>query len=219
MKQKISTKMISEIGLLIALGVVFKIVTDIVFRTGLSFLFIDLTLLVTVVILYRYPLVKIALMVGFIQMAISAMFFMTTDIWFMRPVIALLGIGFIKLLQKRKWKDQTKFIWSVFLTSKFTVLAVSIVLIIAILFFPNFINYETVMGTFEAGIDEEILWIIEGNFVLLMICAAVLLGLIYAYIPAFANMFIGFLFFKFVGKRIFKEKESISNEIQDTDLK
>lgn len=207
MDNNISTKMTTEVSFLLALGVVLKIVTDMIFRTGLSFLFIDLTMIITVFILYRYPIFKVALLVAIAQTIYHGLLFTTTDIWFMRPFIVLLAFGFMKLLINKKHK----FIYTVFLTSKFTVLLVSIVFMLIVFMMPQVLNYETFMqvadpsGALE-GSPAAI--IIEENFKLVMFTVALIFGLLYAYIPAFANAIIALIFYKTAGKRLFKEKNN-----------
>lgn len=209
-----NTKMTTEISFLLALGVILKIITDMIFRTGLSFLFIDLTMIITVFILYRYPTFKVALLIAFAQTIYHGLLFTTTDIWFIRPIIVLLAFGFMKLLAKRKHR----FIYTVFLTSKFTFITISLLFILIVFAFPQLINYDTISQQSEMLLDNrEFSIILEENFKLIMLTAAVILGLLYAYIPAFANMFIAWMFYKTAGKRIFKETEPVKVKKKDSD--
>lgn len=212
MSQRIKTKVMTEVSLLLAVGFVLKLMTDLVTRTALSFLFIDLLMLVTIVILYRNPQWKVALSVAIIEGVMSATLFTVTDMWFIRPIIVLIAFGLIKWVQKRKWKETTKFMTVCFFTSKFTVLAVSMILMGVVMLAPQLFGFEMIMGQLEnyqsmGMLSEEQMLLLTENMQIFMVIALALMGLLYAYIPAFVHMFFGWLLAKALKMNKVKEEQ------------
>lgn len=212
MSQRMKTKVMTEVSLLLAVGFVLKLMTDLVTRTALSFLFIDLLMLVTIVILYRNPQWKVALSVAIIEGVMSATLFTVTDMWFIRPIIVLIAFGLIKWVQKRKWKETTKFMTVCFFTSKFTVLAVSMILMGVVMLAPQLFGFEMIMGQLEnyqsmGMLSEEQMLLLTENMQIFMVIALALMGLLYAYIPAFVHMFFGWLLAKALKMNKVKEEQ------------
>lgn len=207
MKNKMNTRMISEISILLAMGFAVKMVSDLVTRTALTFLFIDFLMLTAIVILYRFPKFKVALLVAVIQTAVSGTLFTATDMWFIRPVVVMIAFGIVVFVKRRKWKEQTQFIWACFLTSKLTILSISFIFILILLIMPELLPFGTVEGlTAQSdmfGPNEVAL--LEDNFKLIIICLLLAMGFIYAYIPAFVHLLGGIIVFK-VLKRIERKK-------------
>lgn len=199
--------MISEISILLAMGFAVKMVSDLVTRTALTFLFIDFLMLTAIVILYRFPKFKVALLVAVIQTAVSGTLFTATDMWFIRPVVVIIAFGIVVFVKRRKWKEQTQFIWACFLTSKLTILSISFIFILILLIMPELLPFGTVEGlTAQSdmfGPNEVAL--LEDNFKLIIICLLLAMGFIYAYIPAFVHLLGGIIVFK-VLKRIERKK-------------
>lgn len=206
-KNKMNTRMISEISILLAMGFAVKMVSDLVTRTALTFLFIDFLMLTAIVILYRFPKFKVALLVAVIQTAVSGTLFTATDMWFIRPVVVMIAFGIVVFVKRRKWKEQTQFIWACFLTSKLTILSISFIFILILLIMPELLPFGTVEGlTAQSdmfGPNEVAL--LEDNFKLIIICLLLAMGFIYAYIPAFVHLLGGIIVFK-VLKRIERKK-------------
>lgn len=202
-----NTRMISEISILLAMGFAVKMVSDLVTRTALTFLFIDFLMLTAIVILYRFPKFKVALLVAVIQTAVSGTLFTATDMWFIRPVVVMIAFGIVVFVKRRKWKEQTQFIWACFLTSKLTILSISFIFILILLIMPELLPFGTVEGlTAQSdmfGPNEVAL--LEDNFKLIIICLLLAMGFIYAYIPAFVHLLGGIIVFK-VLKRIERKK-------------
>lgn len=206
-KNKMNTRMISEISILLAMGFAVKMVSDLVTRTALTFLFIDFLMLTAIVILYRFPKFKVALLVAVIQTVVSGTLFTATDMWFIRPVVVMIAFGIVVFVKRRKWKEQTQFIWACFLTSKLTILSISFIFILILLIMPELLPFGTVEGlTAQSdmfGPNEVAL--LEDNFKLIIICLLLAMGFIYAYIPAFVHLLGGIIVFK-VLKRIERKK-------------
>lgn len=212
MSQRMKTKVMTEVSLLLAVGFVLKLMTDLVTRTALSFLFIDLLMLVTIVILYRNPQWKVALSVAIIEGVMSATLFTVTDMWFIRPIIVMIAFGLIKWVQKRKWKETTKFMTVCFFTSKFTILAVSMILMGVVMLSPQLFGFEMIMGQLEnyqsmGMLSEEQMLLLTENMQIFMVIALALMGLLYAYIPAFVHMFFGWLLAKALKMNKVKEEQ------------
>lgn len=201
MKNKFNSRMIAEISMLLALGFVLKLVTDLLTRSVASFLFVDFLLLITVVVLYRYPLFKVAVAVAFVETIVSATLFTMTDMWFVRPVIVLIAFVVIRIIQKRSWKERNKFIWACFFTSKLTIIAVSAILMGILFVSPDLLGLDAALAQLsDSMLSTEQVLFLEENLVLLLACSLVLLAFLYSYIPAFVHLFLGMLAFKALQK-------------------
>lgn len=196
LKSKINSRIIAEVSMLLALGFVLKLVTDLLTRTVASFLFVDFLLLITVIILYRYPFFKVAVAVAFVETIVSATLFTMTDMWFIRPIIVLIAFVVIRIVQKRSWEERTKFIWACFFTSKLTIIAVSAVLMGILFVSPELLGLDAALAQLsDSMLSAEQVLFLEENFVLLLACSLVLLAFLYSYIPAFVHLFLGMLAF------------------------
>lgn len=209
LSNRLNTRMMAEISMLLSLGFALKLVTDILTRTVASFLFIDFLLLMTVVIVYLYPKLKVVIIVAAIETVVSATLFTLTDMWFVRPIIVFIAFGVIRFVMKKNWKEQTKFVVACFLTSKLTIVAVSFILIAVLYIHPTLLGFDGILNQlqgYNSLISEEQLLFLEDNFEIIMTASLLLMALLYAYIPAFMHLFLGLAVFKILNK--VKNKQS-----------
>lgn len=200
-KDTFNHRMIAEIAMLLALGIVLKLTTDLVMRTVASFLFVDFLLLITVVILYRHPYLKVAFVLLVVETVVSATLFTLTDMWFVRPIVVLIAFGVIRVVQKKLWKERTKFVWACFLTSKLTIVSVSALFMGVLLINPEILGLSAALSQLgESVLTVEQATFLEENYKVLLASSLFLLAFIYAYIPAFVHLFLGMLIFSALQK-------------------
>ena len=203
------TRDLTYISIVLGLSVIFKFLTDILTRTVLFVFFIDPFLLTAVFILLKYPKFKVAIILAISQTVLSAMFFMATDMWFIRPFIVLLCFLSVKIIHKVKVSIEKKYMFASFLSSMSTIIMVSIVLIIIVLFMPNLFPMEEIqqqMALLSGNISEQGQDMMANDFLSLIIISLVVMAFIFSFIPATAHLLLALLI-----SRVFKIEKKIFN--------
>lgn len=207
-----ATKELTTISMFLGLGVVIKLLSDILTRTVLSFLFIDPLTIVTVFLLYKFPRFKNAVLLAIGETTISLILFTATDIWFLRPVMVFIAYGVVKFFKGRKYKDVTKFMWSCFFAVKFNILAISVIFLGLLFIAPDLLPIQEISNSLtstgkEMGLGTTELSLIQDNLTLIMLMSILIIGVIYAYIPATAHLIIGY----FIGKHLLPKTKKEEN--------
>lgn len=206
------TRDLTFISIMLAVGVVLKLVTDVIFRTFLFMFFIDPLILIDVYLLIKYPKFKVALSVAAVQTLLSATLFMNTDMWFVRPFIVLIAFVIVKLFSKKKQITETKkYMFSCFFTSMFTIFLVCLILIGVILFVPDFFPMAEVQSQMasmsqDMPLNAEQRDLINNSLEELMIISLSITAIIFSLIPATIHMLLAFIISKTVKSHKKKQK-------------
>jgi len=193
------TKDLTYIAIVLAIGAVLKLLSDLFTRTVLFFLFIDPLLLTAVFLLLKYPKIKVALIITAVQSILGVTLFLTTDMWFIRPVIVLLCFIFVKIFNKTKLTIEKKYMFSCFFSSLTTIIVVALVLIGIVLFIPQLFPMDEVMqqiSVFGNNLPIQSQMLIAENTISLILIALGVMGVFYSFIPASTHLFLAFLISK-----------------------
>lgn len=194
-----NSKDLTYIAIVLAIGAVLKLLTDIFTRTILFFLFIDPLLLTSVFLLLKYPKLKVAIGVAVVQTILGVSLFFATDMWFIRPIIVLICFIFVKIFYKTKMNIEKKYMYASFCSSLTTIVMVALVLIGIVLFIPQLFPMQEVMqqmSVFGSQLPIESQSLINENAISLIVIALSAMALFFSFIPAFTHMFLAFLISK-----------------------
>lgn len=142
------TRELTEITMLLILGLIIKVLTDIFTRTFFSFLLLDPFSFMNVVILIKYPKWKNMILLCISETILSLFFFISTDIWFLRPIFILITFFSVLLINNLFKTKNIKFRYlsSIFASRFITFFLLGIIMLLLFNFYSDSLHIKELLN-------------------------------------------------------------------------